>query len=227
MVWADPAQPGRRQLRKFARRYGVRGAGRARALPADHPAGVVPRSRGPAAHARCARPAISVRRPWSCTRRSAGSAATPTVSPTWSPNWRTRAASRSPWRTCSRCVRSAQGQSRVGVRAVRRPDRRRVTAHYTLDLSHTAAAHVDALDLAARMGAGLRTPAPRRRLRRHPATNTSSPAGAASRAHGCASGCGTPTSTARWCWRSTPGAPRSPAGQVRDLAEALLFARRT
>ena len=97
-------------------------------------------------------------------------------------------------------------------------------AHYTLDLSHTAAAHVDALDLAERMGAGL--------THIHLADGSGAP-----RDEHLVPGRGTQP-CARLCENlaatgftgqvileiSTRKA-KGPAARTRDLAEALLFAR--
>jgi sugar phosphate isomerase/epimerase len=97
-------------------------------------------------------------------------------------------------------------------------------AHYTLDLSHSAAAHVDALSLADRMGTGL--------AHLHLADGSGAPRDE----HLVPGRGGQPC--ARVCERLRDAdfdgqvvlevntrRAGSPAGQVRDLAEALLFAR--
>ncbi|GAB3911329.1 sugar phosphate isomerase/epimerase [Kibdelosporangium lantanae] len=96
--------------------------------------------------------------------------------------------------------------------------------HYTLDLSHTAAAQVDAVDLAKRMGTGLR--------HLHLADGSGAP-----RDEHLVPGRGTQPCdrvcemlaangfTGQVVLEINTRAAKSPAERIRDLAEALLFAR--
>jgi sugar phosphate isomerase/epimerase len=96
--------------------------------------------------------------------------------------------------------------------------------HYTLDLSHTAAAQVDAVELAKRMGSGLR--------HLHLADGSGAP-----RDEHLVPGRGTQPCdqvcemlaangfTGQVVLEINTRAAKSPAERIRDLAEALLFAR--
>jgi sugar phosphate isomerase/epimerase len=122
-------------------------------------------------------------------------------------------------------VRAPRGQVAVSAFAPSPDPTEAGHRNYTLDLSHTAAAHTDALELAGRMGSGLRHV--------HLADGTGAPRDE----HLVPGRGGQPC--ARLCerLRTTGFAGQvvleintrhaaSKAAQVRDVAEALLFARR-
>ena len=77
MVWTDAVSQDAGALQGLAAHYGVPVLVGARALPAGDPAGVELRPVGAAAPRRGARRDARGARPWSCTRRSPGSATTP------------------------------------------------------------------------------------------------------------------------------------------------------
>ena len=204
MVWSEPAQPGRGGGRPARRRVRCPGARGARAVPRGHAAGVDrgPR-RAPAPRGRRG-PRASARGRSSCTRRSAGSGATRRCSTTRCAGPRSTRASRWPWRTCSRWPAAACGPCPT-ARASTPPSSG--YRNYTLDLSHTAAAGVDALALMDRMGDRARARPPRRRQRRPARRAPRARAAAASRARRSASCSRRRGSPARSSWRSAPGAP--------------------
>ena len=193
------------------------------AVPAVHAAGLGHRAVGQARALRRDRRRRRAPTWSSCTRRSAGRRSTPPASSTASPRWRSRPASPSPSRTCTR-----GGPPRVAAWRCTSPAGTPVDQDYantTIDLSHAAIARDDVIEMAERLGDRLRhvhltdgsgsakdehlVPGPRRDGRRR-ASSATSPRAA---------------SAATSCWRSTPaGAPPATEREA-DLRESLEFAR--
>src|SRR5690606_36344497 len=147
---------------------------------------------------------------WSCTRRSAGNAATAPLSVICWPNWSRKAEWPSRWRTCSKCVRPAVVAT-CGCRRSARPSIRPTSAtRITRSTCRTRPPPVwTRWRSPIAWGTDCRTSTwPTARV--HPGTNIWSPAGAINRVPNCWSGWWNGITGAAWCWRSTRGRPSTP-----------------
>ena len=222
MVWTDPvSQDAGGAAAAVASTHGVPVARRPRADAADHPAGLGPRAVGQDRPLVRARPRGSGRRRSSCTRRSAGSASTPTgfvegvAESRGGPASKLAVENMYPWRARSREMQAYLPH----WDPVPQP-----YEHVTLDLSHTATSGSDALAMVARARRPARPPAPRRRHRLRPRTSTWCPGAAGSPAARC-SGCSPSAGFAGTVVVEVSTRRCRRAEREADLAEALAFAR--